>query len=344
MWQIDLKNTNPEAAEFDLIYVQDIGLKPMGNGLVNEYYVSQYLERLVLEDDDFGSVICCRQNMKEKIGHPWLMMACKNGALSGSTDGMQFFGKTYRETGIPEALLADSLGGNCAGESPVVALQEKPFYLDAGQNHQSVFVANYLSDHAHATSMEDLKKLTALFLELSTTTVVSDASRMIAPERNLFNTSAFLPVNELTQDELDQYFGAERRHEEFENGKLLSFFCGQNNHVMLHAKELLADRPHAHIMQAGTGFVPDENIMSTTSFAFGVFNSHISQGNTNFNVLLSVCTTQFNTSPESGQHIFVELDGTKYLLGLPSAFEIGLNHCRWIYKSGGNVFQVRSWT
>ncbi|MFZ4462533.1 MAG: GH36-type glycosyl hydrolase domain-containing protein [Bacteroidales bacterium] len=344
MWQIDLKNTTSESAEFDLIYVQDIGLKPMGNGLVNEYYVSQYLERLVLDDENFGSVICCRQNMKEKGGHPWLMMASKNGATSGSTDGMQFYGKTYRETGIPEALLADSLGGNCAGESPVVALQEKPFRLDAGQEHQSVFASSYLPDHPDATSKNDLKNLQALFDEFSYNPVVSDQSKMIAPERNLFNTTAFLPVDELTQEELDQFFGTERRHAEYENGKLLSFFCGQNSHVMLREKELLADRPHAHIMQAGTGFVPDENIMSTTSFAFGVFNSHISQGNTNFNVLLSVCTTQFNTSPESGQHIFVELERKKYLLGLPSAFEIGLNHCRWMYKSGENVFQVRTWT
>jgi len=34
----------------DLIYVQDAGLKPVTNGLINEYYVSQYLERRILED------------------------------------------------------------------------------------------------------------------------------------------------------------------------------------------------------------------------------------------------------------------------------------------------------
>ena len=112
----------------------------------------------------------------------------------------------------------------------------------------------------------------------------------------------------------------------------------------LRAKEILADRPHAHIMQAKAGFAPDENIVSTTSFAFGVFNSHLTQGNTNFNVLLSVCTSQFNLSPETGQRIFVEIDGRKYLLGVPSAFEMGLNHCRWIYKHGDHCFQVRTWT
>jgi cellobiose phosphorylase len=97
-------------------------------------------------------------------------------------------------------------------------------------------------------------------------------------------------------------------------------------------------------MQARAGYAPDENIVSTSSFAFGVFNSHLSQGNTNFNVLLSVCTSQFNLETESGQRIFVELDGQVYLLGVPSAFETGLNHCRWIYKHGSHIFQVRTWT
>ena len=83
---------------------------------------------------------------------------------------------------------------------------------------------------------------------------------------------------------------------------------------MLRAKELMADRPHAHIMQARAGYVPDENMVSTTCFAFGVFNSHLTQGNTNFNILLSVCTSPFNLSPETGQRIFVGIDGRYYLL------------------------------
>jgi cellobiose phosphorylase len=40
----------------------------------------------------------------------------------------------------------------------------------------------------------------------------------------------------------------------------------------------------------------------------------------------------------------VHLDRGEYLLGVPSAFEMGLNHCRWIYKSGAHCFQVSTWT
>ena len=343
-WHIDITNGSDDLAEIDLIYVQDAGLKPVTNGLINEYYVSQYLERRILEDKNHGCVICCRQNMKEFVGNPWLMMVCKNTAIAASVDGMQFYGKTFRETRIAEGLLADRLGGEYSGESSVLALQEKPFKLSTGDHHKSVFVATYLQDHPQATSDDDLNQLAGLLLEFGDEVSFRNPHEWFTPDKNIFNTSVFFPVDDLNDRELNLFFDKERRHCEEENGQLLSFFCKQNNHVMLRAKEIRADRPHAHIMQAKAGYTPDENIVATTSYATGVFNSHLTQGNTNFNILLSVCSSQFNLAQETGQRIFVEIDGRRYLLGVPSAFEIGLNHCRWIYKHGDYCFQVRSWT
>ncbi len=343
-WHIDIKNVTDDLAELDLIYMQDAGLKPITDGLINEYYVSQYLDRRILEDKNYGSVICCRQNMKESVGNPWLMMVCKNNAIAASVDGMQFYGKTFRETGIAEGLLANRLGGEYSGESSVLALQEKPFKLSAGDHHKSVFISTYLQDHPKATSDDDLNRLAGLMFEFGDEISLRNSYALLTPDKNIFNTSGFLPVDDLNDAELDQFFGRDKRHCEVENGELLSFFCKQNNHVMLRAKEILADRPHAHIMQAKAGYAPDENIVSTTSYAYGVFNSHLAQGNTNFNILLSVCSSPFNLAPETGQRIFVEINGLRYLLGVPSAFEIGLNHCRWIYKYGDYFFQIRNWT
>ncbi len=357
LFSIDIKNTTSNPVELDLIYVQDVGLKPVNAGLINEYYVSQYLERRILDDARFGKVVCCRQNMKEPTGNPWLMLSCRNGAASACTDGMQFFGRTCRETGIPEGLLATDLGGDYAGESPVTALQEKPFTLAASASHQSVFTGTYLPDHPKATSNHDLKILSdnemeyqtnnLTVLQSSSPTVLQSYSPTVLPSSSPTvlpsSSPPFLPVENLNEDELSRFFGYERRHPETENGRLLSFFS-KNNHVILKAKETLADRPHAHIMQAKSSFVPEESILSGTAFMSGVFNSHITQGNTNFNMLLSICTSQFNTDPESGQRIYVEIDGLRYLLGVPSAFEMGLNHCRWIYKHGSYIFVVRSWT
>jgi 1,2-beta-oligoglucan phosphorylase len=343
-WNIDITNVSDDLVELDLIYVQDAGLKPVTDGLINEYYVSQYLERCIFEDKNYGSVICCRQNMKESVGNPWLMMVCKKKAIAASVDGMQFYGKTFRETGIAEGLLADRLGGEYSGESSVLALQEKPFKLSPEDHHKSVFVATYLQDHPQATSDDDLNRIGGLMFEFRNEVSSRNSYELFTPDKNIFNISGFLPVDDLSDQELNRIFGIEKRHCEVENGQLLSFFCMQNNHVMLRAKENLVDRPHAHIMQAKSRFTPDENIVSTTSYAYGVFNSHLTQGNTNFNILLSVCSSQFNLEQETGQRIFVEVNGRYYLLGVPSAFEIGLNHCRWIYKYGDYCFQVRSWT
>ncbi|MBE9467651.1 MAG: hypothetical protein IMY72_04925 [Bacteroidetes bacterium] len=343
-WSVEVKNLSDKDVELDLIYVQDAGLKSINEGLINEYYVSQYLERLILKDKKYGSVICCRQNMQEFVGYPWLMMACKNGAVAASVDGMQFYGKTFRETRIPEGLKSDKLGGEYSGESSVLALQQKPFSIASGQISNSVFVATYFPNHPKATSVDDLKSLPDLMLEFDDKMTIASKKNWKLPIKNLFNTSPFLPVNDLNDKELNLFFGKERRHYEKENGKLLSFFSEENNHVVLRAKEIMVDRPHGHIMQAKTGLLPNENIVSTSSNAYGVFNSHLTQGNTNFNILLSVCNSQFNLAPETGQRIFVKLNKQYYLLGIPSAFEIGLNHCRWIYKFGDYCFQIRTWT
>ena len=344
-WNIALTNHSKEPVELDLILVQDVGLKSITSGLINEYYVSQYLERRIFDDPIKGPVICCRQNMKEPTGHPWLMIACDNGAVAASTDGMDFYGKSYRQTGIPEGLYRDKLPGESAGESSVVALQERLFTLaENGGQHQSRFYATALRDHPAATAVEDLTLLQGLQAEFEEVSPSAHTAVFQLPSTNLFSKAPFLNVEDLNDEELERFFGKVKRHVESDGSHLLSFFTENGNHVMMRRKEVLVDRPQAHILQAQCGFTPDDNILSATAFAFGNFISHLCQGNTNFNVLLSVCTSQFNLEPETGQRIFVEWEGKQYLLGIPSAFETGLNHCRWIYKTAGHCFQVRSWT
>ncbi|MEE4176607.1 MAG: hypothetical protein V2I46_03765 [Bacteroides sp.] len=343
-WVVSIRNHNEKEVEIDLFFIQDAGLRDAQAGTVNEYYVSQYIERLVLEDEHYGPVICCRQNMKQSVGHPWLMLACNNGAEAASVDGMQFFGKTFRETGIPEGLLTKRLGGEYAGESSVLALQERPFVLKPGQKHFSIFLASYIEDHPEATSLKDLVRLRNVFPEKGNIAFETGEGDWRNPSCSYFDAPTYLPVDDLTEEDVNEFFGSERRHAEWENGQLLSFFKGDADHVVLKAKEIRTDRPHGHIMQANAGLLPDESIMSTNPFACGIFNAHLTQGNTNFNVLFSIYSNQFNQASEAGQRIFIKQGENYSLLGVPSAFEMGLNHCRWIYKSDHQVFQVRSWT
>lgn len=197
-WHIEIINVTADEVELDLIWVQDAGLKPVTDGLINEYYVSQYLERIILEDNKYGQVICCRQNMNEAGGNPWLIMACKNTALSASVDGMQFYGKTYRQTGIPEGLLAGNLGGEYAGESSILAIQEKPFTLVARDRHKSVFIASFLQDHPEATSVNDLNRLPGLLSEFPDKRSSPDPFQFFTADKNMFNISSFYRLMTLT--------------------------------------------------------------------------------------------------------------------------------------------------
>ncbi|WP_420793199.1 GH36-type glycosyl hydrolase domain-containing protein [Polaribacter ponticola] len=343
-WSLETKNTSNTVLELDVIYIQDVGLKEVSDALVNEYYVSQYLERRILEDTNYGTVVCCRQNFKASTETPWLLLTCKNTAESASTDGIQFYGKSYRETGIPESLLKEKLDGECSGELAIVALQEKPFLLKKDETHHSVFVGKYVSNHPESTTEKDLDLLSDVINEFEENTIHQEKEGSFKPSKNIFNAATFLPVHNLDLEELDHYFSKEKRHLEYKGDQLLSFFYEENNHVVLKEKEILVDRPHGHIMQAKAGYTPDESIVSTTSYACGVFNSHITQGNTNFNRFLSLSSSQFNLEVETGQRIFIEIEDKKYLLGIPSAFEMGLNYCRWIYKFKEHCFQIRTWT
>ena len=343
-WRIELTNTSANAVELDIIYVQDVGLEPAAGGRTNEYYISQYLERRIINHEKYGSVIFCRQNFEGPTGNPWLMIASKGSASAASVDGMQFYGSSFTETEVPQGLTSDQLAGEYSGELSILALQETPFILPASQTHICEFVTQYLPDHPEATSPDDLRKLPALMQEFSREDGIQVSDGGFRPEKNIFTASPLFRVDDLSARDLTVFFGKDKRHMEEESGQLLSFFCHENNHVVLRAKEAIVERPHAHIMQTRTGYVPDENIMTTTSYMYGVFNSHITQGNTNFNRLLSVNSSQFNLETQTGQRIFVEIEGQMYRLGVPSAFEMGLNHCRWIYKQGEHCFQVRTWT
>jgi 1,2-beta-oligoglucan phosphorylase len=342
-WRVVLASKLAAPVELDLIYVQDVGLRANSQDPVNEYYVSQYLERRVFQHPQQGAVIACRQNTKESVGHPWLLLASAGRASSATTDGVCFYGNTFRATGEPEALQASALKGELAGESSVVALQEEPFVLAPAKSEERAFVATYLPDHPQASSPDDLSRLPALLRSFGQTVPPSAAGHAA---HHRFQRARLLDSEPLSRAELEQWFGSTWRHVEQAAGQLLSFFADTSDgptHVVLRAKEERVDRPHGHILQAKLGLTPDESVMSTTAFACGVFNSHLTQGNTNFSTLLSVCTNPATPALE-GQRMFVELADGEYLLGVPSAFAIGLGQCTWIYKRGGHTLRVRTWT
>ncbi len=74
----------------------------------------------------------------------------------------------------------------------------------------------------------------------------------------------------------------------------------------------------------------------------GVFAAQLTIGNTSFHKLFSVSRDPYNITRASGLRILVDTGDGWRLLAVPSAFEMGLSDCRWIYRLGDRTITVRA--
>lgn len=341
-WEIRLENTSCRQARLDLVYVQDVGMTAADGTEKNELYTSQYVDYTVLTHPAHGPIVCCRQNELGPGCVPWLALGSMDRAASYSTDGELFYGLEYRASSVPIGLVRDSLGGLVQKELAVVAIQQEPFVLSAGRVKKISFFGIFCPDHKERTGNHDLSLIDA---GLDSISAIDEESAVEAPmfngkKESLFSNSPLFIAEGLTEGEIDRYFNGPRRHCEYEDGKLISFFYEDNHHVVLQKKELLTDRPCGHILKTGSGFDVDEAILSCTSYMFGIFQSHLTQGNVNFNRFLSVHTDPLNVFRHTGQRIFIHWQGRYQQLAVPSAFEMSEQQCRWLYKKAGLLFEV----
>lgn len=343
MWTIMLRNTGHNPMNVDAIFVQDVGLR-QGAQLVNEYYVSQYTERRLFDNVMYGKVAACRQNMRESTGNPWLMMACPEGAVAGATDGAQIFGPANRHKNMPPGLLQTNLGGEYAGESSLLALQSKMLTINPGGGVVLRYIFVFMADHAEPSSSDDAQRIRSLLGSFEAFNPMPYIPWKQSPRKSIFYPSSYCEAKALTNEQLTHFFGSERNHAEYHEGRLMSFFTHNGNHIVLKDKELIVDRPHGHIIRSGMNLLPDERIMSSNPFMAGIFNAHITAGNTNFNVLHSIYSNQFGLASPAGQRVFIKKNTRWYLLGVPSAFEMGFNFCRWIYNTGDLLLEIVTWT
>lgn len=342
LWSVQLLNNSGKSAEFDLLCVQNIGLSCADGNEQNDYYISQYIDYTPLWEDELGYIVCCRQNEHGKGSYPWLAMGSLSKVKSFSTDGLEFYGTSYRQTAVPQALSFDSLPGLKQGEFGVVALQCEPFVLKAGQRGNYSFFGIYQANHPAATTSADVEIIAPAIDELKTlsATAWSDECVYTGPVANIFSQALPFVSEDCSADELNILFDGKRRNSEFHDGKLLSFFYGERRYVTLCEKEMLTIRSCGHIIKTDGSLPGDETIMSASCFMPGVFLSHLAQGNVNFNRLLTVNTNALNFVRNSGLRVFIQQAGRYYQLSVPSAFEISLNGCRWIYKNGKLLFEI----
>jgi len=344
-YEVTLTNAGKKNAVCDLVYLQDKGISDECTIRINEAYTSQYIDQRVFRHKKFGPVVAARQNHPFKDRCPWMIDGCLDGSAGFLTDGLQFYGLGYKETNVPAALAQKEWQSEVLqDEFSISALKSKVYTLKPGMTQKVRFFGLVLEDHRGATSERDLKHLDGIedLCRNALESVPHEKTEWREAEKSVFNNISFFPAKPLSGTEIDELFGRTRRHTETERGKLRSFFTDRS-HVATKEKDLGLARTHGAIIRAGREIFPQTDVLASAHFIYGLFNSHTTVGNTSFDQLLSHQRSPLNIMKASGQRIFVKSGDRWEMLGLPSAYEMGLTFGRWIYKGKDRTVEVRSW-
>ena len=342
-WHVELENTGDEAVTCDLIHTQDIGIAHYGAMRLNEFYVSQYVDHTPIAHAAKGVAVASRQNQAMGGRCPWTVIGSLGRAVSYSSDALQFHGLATRAGGEPAALASGLPAKRLQHEHSLVAIQDEPVVLAPGAKSQRGFFGGFEADKPDATSAEDAGWIdAALALPEAVCPPWPEEITGARPAASLFTMAGMLETADLDAAEIRGFFGETRRHAEFQDADLESFFTIDQSHVVLRRKELKVLRPHGHILRSGSSMVPDEAALTSTAWMNGVFHSMVTQGHVSINRFLSTSHSYLGLFRSHGQRVFVEVDGVWKLLALPSAFEMRPDSCRWIYKHAGGLIEVVS--
>jgi len=337
MWHVQLSNAGDTPVPLDAIFVQDIGIAARGFLTNSEAYASQYIDHHIADHPRCGPVLMCRQNLAQDGKYPWIVHGCLEGAGGFATDAMQLFGPKYRDT---ERINGRLPSRRLQHEVACAAIRSPSTTLPPGGTVTWQFFAVYAPDHPSASSDADLAKVDAVaWRSLDRADV-----ELSMPVRGLVQQARSVAAAALSDADIAQRYPI-RSHEERADGRLLSFFTPDpphNRHVVLRDKERMVTRRHGALLRSGQALLPDESTLCFTAWMHGVFAAQLTIGNTSFHKLLSVSRDPYNITRSSGLRIMMQDRDEWRLLTVPSAFEIGLSDCRWIYHLGNRVVSVRA--
>jgi 1,2-beta-oligoglucan phosphorylase len=341
LWLLDVANSRSGAVACDAILVQDVGLGDRGFLTSNEAYASQYIDHHVARHRRYGPVVMSRQNLTQSSGHPWVAHGCFEGASGFATDAMQLLGPQYRDSGEIDPGF-DLPSERLQHEVACPMIQSAIVTLKPGGQAAWTFFGVYEPDHADASSDVDLARIDAA-RQASGDFAASEVA-LNEPVRSVLQEAPPIVARPLTQAEIAQRY-PERSHEERASGQLISFFTPEvvhNRHVVLRAKEQIVPRRHGTILRSGQGLLLDETTLCATCWMHGVFAAQLTIGNTSFHKLFSVSRDPYNITRSSGLRILIDEGDDWRLLAVPSAFEIGLSDCCWIYSLDERTVTVRA--
>ena len=341
LWRLTVVNRRETELSCDALFIQDLGLGEPGFLMSNEAYACQYLDHFVARHRRAGSVVMSRQNLAQGGAHPWSAHGCLDGAAGFATDLREAIGPAGRDAdGIGLAFGAALPSQRLQYETGCAALQSKPAILAPGSMTTWTFFGAYQADHPAASSDADLalvdqvERISARWRELGIA--------LAAPARTLVH-HAPVAVAEVLDDQAIGERYRRRAHVERHAGRTLSFFTpagGPSRHVVLRDKERSVARRHGAMLLSGSQMLPTEETLCATAWMHGVFAAQLAIGNTTFHKLFSVSRDPYNIVRGNGLRILVDLGGGWRQLAVPSAFEMGLCDCRWIYRLGARTITV----
>ena len=342
-WHVEIENSGEAEIPCDVVLAQDLGLGGRGFLMGSEAYASQYIDHRAARHPAFGPVVLSRQNLSQGGRFPWHALGCLDGAVSYATDAIQLFGPAFRARDEIELGFGTDLPSTVwQHELACPALQSKPARLTPRGKTSWTFFSQFVPNHPDASSDADLAHLDG----------IAEAAAAPSPEaidaapiaRSLLQDAAPLAVSPLDGAALAKLY-PERQLEERRDGDLLSFFVAEgtlNRHVVLAAKEDIVARRHGAIVRSGQSMMPDEATLAATCWMHGVFAAQLTIGNTSFHKLFSVSRDPYNITRASGLRMLIDTGEGWRLLSVPSAFDMGLSDCRWIYRLADRTVTVRA--
>ena len=340
-WRLDVVNNRTDELSCDAVFIQDLGLGERGFLMGNEAYASQYLDHFAALHPVMNHILMSRQNLSQQGAHPWTAHGCLEGAAGFATDFRELMGAAHRDAdqfGFPFGASLPS--SRLQSETACAALQSEPTTLAPGATASWTFFGVYKTDHPAASSAADLSEIDAV-ARASKAWALCEIS-LSAPARSVLHYAPAAIADALDKRATGERY-RRRMHVERASGQDLSFFTpakSHNRHVVLRDKERLVARRHGAMLRSGDAMLPDEDMLCATCWMHGVFGAQLTIGNTSFHKLFSVSRDPYNITRGSGLRMLVDLAAGWRLLTVPSAFEMGLGDCRWIYRLAERTITV----
>ena len=328
-WTYDvLLQANGSNHVFDITYGQDVGIAHPGGIAANESYTCQYLDHQVFKTSS-NVAILSRQNQ----GDPMYVQIGSTGSIASyATDGFQFFGLSFKENFVPVAMVEPELPNeNLQYEFAYIALRTPSFQL----NKQPFSIRFYGVVETQPTQF--LKN--ALPIPFTEPLFRWQAGLTLDKKAFKINPKNVLSGRDVLLKDIESRY-PNRVQEEWLSEQLVSFFTPDYRHIVLKNKEIVTQRPHAHILLGGEIEQAGDHVLASTNYMFGLFQSHVTLGNANFHKLLGDSRNALNVQTISGQRLYVLIKDQYYLLGLPSIYELGFNYTKWIYELGEDTLEV----